>query len=313
MKKTLLAFFITFLILVGSLALAQDETKDTTNWKGSGTFSITGSQVSLTNWQAGGESSVALNGFFNYQLQYNKGRLRWRNLAEAAFGTSRLSEGDFFKTDDRYEIGSRLGYRMNEDYTFTGFTTFRTQFTEGFTTDGQTGEVRRISHAFAPAYLLGGLGVEWEKYEWLNINVSPLSARITHVRLQELADRGEFGVKSAEFDDAGNKIADGNRTRYEFGGYVRVHIKKEVFKNVSVETRADFFSNYIEKPQNLNVTWDLMVNMKVNSWLSANITTNLIYDDDIRVRVGTDEAGNPITGPRTQFKQVLGVGLSFTI
>jgi hypothetical protein len=46
--------------------------------------------------------------------------------------------------------------------------------------------------------------------------------------------------------------------------------------------------------------------MKVNSWLNANIATHLIYDDDITI---TDKDGN--SGPRTQFKEVLSVGLSY--
>lgn len=311
MKFTFLAALAISLFLFHSTAFSQDE--DTTYWNNSGVFNLTGSQVSLTNWQAGGENSVALNGFFNYKIQYQKDNISWDNFAEAAFGASRLSEGDFFKTDDRYEVGTKLGYRLNSKLDLTAFSTFRTQFTEGFKTDDETGEVNRISHSFAPAYLFGGIGTEWEPVDWFKINVAPLSTKITYVRIQELADRGEFGVDPAEFDSQGNMIAEGKNARYEFGGYVKIWLKKEIFENVTVETKADFFSNYLEKTKNIDVTWDLMINMKVNSWLSANLTTNLIYDDDINIRVGTDEAGNPIAGPRTQFKQVLGAGLSFKL
>lgn len=317
MYKYLSLLLFASLFLAAVTLSAQDEDvpeddseQDAGPWKTSGNLNITGSRVKLTNWQAGGENSIAVNGFFAYKVDYKKENITWNNFVEAAFGASRLAGSEYQKTSDRYEIGTKLGYKLNNHWDATAFSTFRTQFTEGFNIDPQTDERRRISHAFAPAYLFGGLGGEYEPTDWFQINIAPLSTRITHVRIQQLADQGAFGVQEAEFDDQGNKIADGKNTRHEFGGYVKIWLRKEIFEDVTVETKADFFSNYIENPENLNVTWDVMINMKVNSWLSANLTTNLIYDDDIPIQIGTDAEGNPITGPRTQFKQVFGVGLA---
>jgi hypothetical protein len=50
------------------------------------------------------------------------------------------------------------------------------------------------------------------------------------------------------------------------------------------------------------------MNFKVNEWFSASLQANLIYDDDILI---TDRNGN--VGPRTQFKQVIGLGVSYRI
>jgi hypothetical protein len=47
---------------------------------------------------------------------------------------------------------------------------------------------------------------------------------------------------------------------------------------------------------------------KVNKWFSASIQWNLIYDDDIK---SVDRFGN--TGPRLQFKSVLGLGIAYTL
>ena len=49
--------------------------------------------------------------------------------------------------------------------------------------------------------------------------------------------------------------------------------------------------------------------MKVNKWLSANISLHLIYDDDIK---GTNENDEEI-GPQIQFKEVFGIGLNFKL
>jgi len=75
---------------------------------------------------------------------------------------------------------------------------------------------------------------------------------------------------------------------------------------------VDLFSNYLHNPQNIDVNWQVLINMKVNKFLSASITTHIIYDDDIMIPLDRNEDG--ITegkGPRTQFKEVLGVGLSY--
>ena len=47
---------------------------------------------------------------------------------------------------------------------------------------------------------------------------------------------------------------------------------------------------------------------RVNSLFSATAQWNLVYDDDINIR---DRNGN--FGPRTQFKSVLGIGISYKL
>jgi len=78
-----------------------------------------------------------------------------------------------------------------------------------------------------------------------------------------------------------------------------------------LDTKLNLFSNYLEEPGNIDVNWDLMLNMKVNDWLSASLIMNLIYDHDIDIAVDDNNDGVlEGLGPRTQFKEVLGVGLN---
>ncbi len=88
----------------------------------------------------------------------------------------------------------------------------------------------------------------------------------------------------------------------------KTSLKYEVVKNVTLESRLDIFSNYLDKPQNMDVYWDVMVNMKINDYLSANFVTNLIYDNDIKM--ATDDTGNTLAGAEIQFKELFGVGLN---
>jgi hypothetical protein len=68
----------------------------------------------------------------------------------------------------------------------------------------------------------------------------------------------------------------------------------------------ELFSDYLHNPQNLYVNWTTLTSMKVNKFISATFSTQLIYDDAVMIK---DKDGK--VGPRLQVKQVLGVGLSY--
>jgi hypothetical protein len=146
--------------------------------------------------------------------------------------------------------------------------------------------------------------------------ISPATAKFTIVNDQDLADAGAFGLEPAKYDSVGGiwmMVEHANLYKYEFGGYLKFTFKKEILKNVTYETKLELFSNYLKDPQNIDVIWDNIINMKVNSFINASITTNMIYDHDIPVPVNRLINGvyTPGTGPRLQFKEVLAVGVAY--
>ena len=60
----------------------------------------------------------------------------------------------------------------------------------------------------------------------------------------------------------------------------------------------------------LNILKQYSTKLKVNKFITANISTQLLYDYDIKFE-GTDESGNIIEEERIQFKEILGIGFSF--
>jgi hypothetical protein len=122
---------------------------------------------------------------------------------------------------------------------------------------------------------------------------------MTIVKNDSLSSIGAFGVDP------------GDVTRYEFGSFIKMELKTDLMKNVGLQTKLDLFSNYLHNPQNIDVNWDLLINMKINDYLSANLITNLIYDDDIKIDIDENNDGVvEAKGPRIQFKEMFGVGLS---
>ena len=152
-----------------------------------------------------------------------------------------------------------------------------------------------ISRFFAPAYINLAFGFDFKPAPNFSIFFSPVSGKFTFVLDDILSAAGAFGVDP------------GSRFRAEFGSYFKMtYVKKSLVKNVDLQTRLDLFSNYIKNPQNIDVNWDIKLDMKINEFLSANLGTTLKYDDDIKY---VDVNGFK-HGSRVQLKQFLGVGLS---
>ena len=75
---------IALLFLCINQLIAQDDVKKDSAWTKGGDVSLVFSQVSLSNWSAGGENSLATNAFFNYFANYKKDSWIWDNKFEFA-------------------------------------------------------------------------------------------------------------------------------------------------------------------------------------------------------------------------------------
>jgi len=151
----------------------------------------------------------------------------------------------------------------------------------------------------SPAYILTAAGLDYKPGPAFSAFIAPVTAKYTIVNDQVLADSGAFGV------DPGKKF------RGEFGGYLRVQFQKDIFKNVNFGTKAEFFSNYLNNPQNIDVNWETLLTLKANEFLSATVSTQLIYDDDINIAKDDDDDGViDRSSPDVQFKEVLAIGIT---
>ena len=275
---------------------------DTTGrgWLTSGVITINMTQVELVNWAAGGFSSVSGIAMFNGQANWRTDRKAWDNTLVLAFGGQR-QEGFSIKTEVRIELQTKYGYRLKNYWYLAALAQFRTQFTEGFDETG-----RRISHLLAPGYLIGGVGLDYRPSDRFSIFISPATARLVIVQdetLWNVSDEPDYRVYGVER---------GNTTDLGVGAFVRLQYSTELAKNITFTTRGDAFSNYLRDPQNIKVNWETLWSFKVNEWFAATLNTLLIYDHDVQIpRI--DEEGNESSGPATQFKETLGIGLTFKL
>ena len=159
----------------------------------------------------------------------------------------------------------------------------------------------KISNIMAPGYLSFSLGMDYKPSEVFSLFLSPLSTKFTFVLDDDLSAAGSFGLDP------------GQKTRAELGAYIKMTFIKEILKNVTLETKIDFFSNYLDNPKYIDVNWDLLLTFKVNKFLSASLLTQMIYDYDIKF--GEDTTGDGVYdtfSAKVQFKELFGLGLSYT-
>lgn len=326
--KKIWSFLIVF-ICIGFIAIAQEESEvkeikdkvvekikkqnnDTVlGWKSGGVLNLSFSQVSLTNWSGGGNNSISSNGVVSLFLNHKGNHHSWDNILDVAYGILQQGDEGLIKTDDKLDFTSKYGYKASKKWYYALLFNFKTQLTAGY---NYPNDSIRISNFMAPGYFLGAIGMDFKPNDNFTAFISPATFKSTVVNDQKLANEGAYGVDPATYDNMGNLIKKGSNIRYEIGGYVRFFVKKEIMKNIVFQSKIDLFSNYTLNPQNIDVNWETLFNFKVNKLITATLTTHLIYDDDIIIEVDNNNDGNfDERGPRTQFKEVLGIGFSFKI
>jgi hypothetical protein len=288
--------------------LLRAKTTDTlAGWKKGGMVSINFAQNSFKNWAAGGQNSIALNTLLNVFANYHKNNMTWDNSLDIGYGFQRQGkDAAAMKTDDKIDLTSKLGKVAYKNWYYSGLLNFKTQMAPGY---NYPNDSVKISNFLAPAYLVTALGMDYKPNDNFNMFIAPLTSRVTFVNNQDLANAGAYGVDKAEIGANGKISKDGKKYRSEFGGYLRILYKKDLMENVSLTTKVDAFSNYLKNPQNIDIYWEMLIAMKINKYMTATITTNLIYDDDIKIAY--DEK-NPLKfGPKAQFKEVLCIGFSY--
>jgi hypothetical protein len=318
MKRIILLSFIilfSFSILAsgqvteGEKKLRAQSADTAMGWKTGGVLSLNLAQTSLTNWAAGGQNSVAANGIFSLFANLKQDKSTWDNSLDLGYGILKQGGKDekARKTDDKIDFLSKYGRKAFSRFYYAALLNFKTQMTPGY---NYPDIENKISDLFAPAYLLAALGMDYKPNANFSAFIAPITAKFTFVNDDELSAKGAFGVEP------------GAKTKSEIGGYVRAIYTKndfpqEFLEGVSLTSKIDLFSNYAENPQNIDVTWENLIAMKVNKYISVSLNTVLIYDDDIKIAIdrnddGTIDAGEIASpGSRVQFKEIFGVGFSF--
>ena len=284
-------FGILFFSVLHSSVFSQEDSLK--HWKVGGDATFTLSQITLENWSAGGKSSTA-GAFMSHAFaNYDKNKSSWANSLHLGYGWSKQQGENNVKTDDRILLTSKYGYKAAKNWYYSGLINFKTQMAIGY--DDPPENTVIISDFMSPAYLLASVGMDYKPNDDFSLYLSPLTCKMTFVIDDTLSLAGSYGV------DPGKKFRD------EYGAFLKTVYKKDnILKNLDFYTRLDLFSNLLEKPQNIDVDWEIKLNYRFTKYLTAVAALNLIYDDDMKTIRGDGTPG----GAKLQTKQLLGLGIS---
>ena len=276
---------------------------DSLHWKRGGDVSISFSQMSLSYWAAGGEPSLSFGSALNLFANYKKDKNIWENYAYVAYGIIKAGEREAVKNRDQVNVGSRIGREMTNDWYYTLAMLGKTQLAPGYRYTST--DTIYNSNLFAPAYMFLSLGLDYKPSDRLSISLSPAMGKATFVNSTDTIVLSSSGIAS-------EKIREGKRSRYEFGGGIVFNLNGSLFEEkATYSSQLELFSNYFDKPQNVDVVWDFKLRILLTQHISTGINLHMIYYDNQKTFI--KDADGKITehGPKLQVKQFFEVGLFF--
>lgn len=277
-------------------------------WDYSFKSAFTLNQTYLSNWTKGGESSFSTMLDVMGEATYNdkEANIQLINVARIQFGTLMTQDNGFRKNQDLFEISSKLNRNASGKIGLSSSFYMKNQIGRGYSYANDTAIV--VSKFLNPASMTIGIGFEYKPIKNTMINVAPISYKNTFVLDTALIDQTKHG------------IAVGKRSKQEFGLQVVFNNKVSPFEDMTIVNNIRLFSSYLNKPQNVDVDWELILDHKITWFFTVRLNLHLIYDDDVRFPV-LDSNGDAILLPggeekkvaKTQFKEFIGLSLQFTL
>ena len=285
------------------------------SWTTSSTPALKVDENYYSNWSATGISQIAFIGTFNGNYKYTHSKFIWDNVADLALGVywqDLIEKSDenpkLFETrrknDDKIDLTSTYSQKLKNAWNVNATVNLKTQFMEGFTYASPTDSGSLVSSFMAPGYLTTAIGFECKKDFW-NASFSFLTGKTTFLLDEDVVEAGQlYGVDTTN----------GKRVYAGLGSYAKFYFKKDIAKNLNFYTRIELFYDY-RKPGNLDwptlddqlannsitqafydeicdkgwlarrafetdLGWELTLNYRFSSFLSAYFSLNMKYDTD---------------------------------
>lgn len=267
-----------------SLAVDQDTVK---HWSVQGQNTLMLNQAAFSNWVGGGANNIGWLAGTNYNMTYEKDKDLWENIVILGYGQNNTEGVGNRKTQDVINLSTNYGRKISKNWYVSAGASLLTQFAPGYE-DGNNPAAPKISNFMAPGYVNLGAGFTYRPNDNFTMTLRPANARWTFVLDEDLQRAGNYGLKN-----------DGDSSLFQFGFLGTAMYKVQIMENMHLTNTASVFSNYLDHPERLVLSYGGVLNMKINKYVSSIITLDLLYDH------------NQIQ--KTQLKQTLGVGFAYNI
>jgi hypothetical protein len=266
-------------------------------WDIGSSVDINFNQGYQSNWVESGENSLSALSVFRFNAQYTYGKQRiWDTDIEYKLGYLKAGDNPLQKNDDRFEFNSKYGRTAFNNWYYSLLFNFKTQFLKGYDYPNDSVSVSKF---MSPGHLVFSLGLDYKPNKNLTVLISPGTSKFTIVSDTVNYDQTRFGVGANE------------KIRKEIGAYVKAIWKYNITKDIHMENKINFFTNYTNNPQNIDIDWELNVKMTLTHYIRMSLNTHFIYDDDVDIPVfeGGEQVG---VTKGLQFREVIGIGFLYS-
>ncbi len=277
---------IVFLLIIISLNLySQDSTavKKDTLWVPRGIVGLNLSQVALSNWSQGGQSSISFTFLSLFGINYIGDPWKWKNGLKLAYGRTKFGDEEYRTNENEIFFESTLIYHINWAVSPYAGVTAQTAVTNGFNYDSipafQTA-------AFGdPFYLTEAVGFIYDKIPNFSTRIG---VGLKQTFASQFAPQYTDDPTTADIEDFKNEsgVESVSEYRLEFlenmsyYGYLRLF---GTFKDISV----------------WDVRWDNVLSAKINDYFNVTFNFLLIYDEEQSIK--------------RQIKEALQLGISYSL
>lgn len=267
------------LLMLGDSLLIDEPVKEIF-WKTGGNYNLNIQQVTLSNWNAGGASTFALNTGVTLYANYKKENKVWDTHLTVSMGFNRQGDRSYKtrKTNDNFTFVSNYGREISEFFYLSTQLDASTQLLTGYkyTTVNDVVSRTKISDLLSPGYVQSSTGLNYRKIykdkSKISVILSPFTGRFTIVLDDSLSRAGAFGV------------VPGENVRAVAGVSIAASVTDiQLMQNVTWTSDINLFSNY-EVFGNMVVKFNSLIKMRVNKFISTRIETVLFYDEDVFIK-----------------------------
>jgi hypothetical protein len=279
------------------------------SWQWNANVTGTISQVSFSNWTAGGDDYSFLAGLkSSIDPEWSDSLWNFSGSWEGRFSVFGGRHLPPQKTEDRLELNLKFGREIWRSATLASslycvaFTDLQSQFLPDYDLIGDPGGGQYVSNFLAPGYVTDGFGLDYRSDSLgLSVVLTPISTKQTLIY-----DRG--------VDRTLYNMHPGQRVRSSPGAYARINFSKELLSRTTLTVKTILFADYSEK-STVDVSFFGEVDYQVLSFLKLYLSLQMLHDDDINVRLYEDLDGDGSSddfagvGRRLQLFGQFGIGI----
>ncbi len=286
MKKNYLFMTATLIVAFSFVGLAQQSSPPPPEfgWKHGLVSSLTLSQIAFTDWAQGGENALAYTFTVDGKSNSDREFSNWTTLYKFAFGQTRLGNQGLRKTDDIIDFSTVFTYKLGSYVNPYLSASLKTQFAPGYTYPRQDSSVQQ-SAFFDPAFLIQTIGAGYQP-------------------IKEIKTRLGVGIREV-ITNTYNQYTDDPATTNEVekttvnGGIESVtDVDWQIDENIKFTTTLEFFAP-IKHFDEFVIRDNSTLTTKVSKYIIAVFSVQLINESRV--------------SPRTQVKETIAMGLSYTI